>query len=255
MKTRGFTLVEFLIVMTLIGILVSTLSVSVQAAYRQARQAHCKSNLRQFGIASTIYRGEHNNQMPDWLSNLYPEYIDDPSIFICRSDSHRGEGSPRPAELIKIGFNGIPDDTDRPGFWDNGRNGDPLRNRAIGKCSYLYEFSAAPTQRWVSQGGEPPRMPVRNTMKSYKIAQMQYGDDSNLSRGRPVPYSASHIPIARCFHHWHDMRIYGYANPENKRNGKTTREYITLNVAYAGNVFVAPIWWEGTLRSGENRDE
>lgn len=251
-RNRGFTLIELLTVVSLIGILAAALSVSVQSAYRQARQAHCKSNLRQFGVATTIYRGEHNNEMPDWLSNLYPEYIDDRSLFICRADQKQGKDRPRPLELIKIGFKGQDNDTDSPKFWDNKKNADPLRNQTIEACSYLYEFSAAPTSWWVREGNQEPKKPDNNTMKTYKMAQMQYGDDSNLYNGRPIPYSASHIPIVRCYHHWRDMKIYGYANAANKRSGKATREYITLNVAYAGNVFVGPTWWEGTIRSGEN---
>lgn len=69
----AFTLIELLVVITIIGILASALVVSVKSAYRQARQASCKSNLRQFGVALNIYRGEHDNVMPDWISNLYPD--------------------------------------------------------------------------------------------------------------------------------------------------------------------------------------
>lgn len=250
---RGFTLVEILVVMTIIGLLASVLSVSVQSAYKQARQAHCKSNLRQFGVAATIYRGEHNNEMPDWLSNLYPEYIDDRSLYVCRADKFQGKDTPRPKDLIEKGFNGSGNDTDTPRFWDNEQNQNNLRNRTIEACSYLYEFSAAETSWWVDGAGAPeqPKDP-KPTMKVYKMAQMQYGDSSNLFGGKPIPYSASHIPIVRCYHHWKDMKIYGYADPAAKKGNRKTRQYITLNVAYAGNVFVGPTWWEGTIRPGES---
>ena len=82
-----------MVVIAILGILSSALVVSVKSGYKQARQANCKSNLRQFGVALTIYRGEHDNRTPDWLSNLYPEYIDDRSMYVCRADSTADETS------------------------------------------------------------------------------------------------------------------------------------------------------------------
>jgi prepilin-type N-terminal cleavage/methylation domain-containing protein/prepilin-type processing-associated H-X9-DG protein len=48
---RGFTLVELLVVIAIIGALVALLLPAVQAARSAARQAHCRNNLRQFGVA------------------------------------------------------------------------------------------------------------------------------------------------------------------------------------------------------------
>ena len=57
----GFTLPEMLVVIVIIGILATMLGHGVITAQRQARQTHCKSNLRQFGVALQIYRGDHNS--------------------------------------------------------------------------------------------------------------------------------------------------------------------------------------------------
>lgn len=247
-QTRaGFTLLELLVVILIIGLLGSALVVSVQSGYKQARQANCKSNLRQFGVALTIYRGENENRTPDWLSNLYPDYVDDRGMYVCRADRYGGKSTPRPKELVSLisGSN----DTDTPRFWDNEKNSDSTRNDAIVCCSYLYEFSNARTPWRVP--GHPGTGDYR--MRDYKMDQMTYGDDSNVINGEIMPYSASRIPIIRCYHHWHDQKIFGYSDSGAKRSSRATKQYITINVAYAGNVFVGPTWWEGTLYPGETQ--
>jgi len=246
-------LVELLVVIVILSILMSALVVSVQSSYKSARQTNCKSNLRQFGVALTIYRAEHDNETPDWLSTLYPEYVDDRAMYVCTADINKGFDRPRPDALTSsdgVGKNEIDNDSS---FWDNEKNTSrPENSRAIAACSYLYEFSAATAPSdWVSNSQFPKDVTSNiKTMSQYKHAQMRYGDTAHVIKGEKMPYSASRIPIVRCYHHFKDMKIMGYA----AKGAKPTRNFITLNVAYAGNVFVGPLWWEGTIHPGDKRN-
>ncbi|MCC5845638.1 MAG: prepilin-type N-terminal cleavage/methylation domain-containing protein [Verrucomicrobia bacterium] len=62
--SRGFTLIEMLVVITIIIILASLLQPGIQNALERGRLAGCMSNLRQQGIAVMAFAAENNQSLP-----------------------------------------------------------------------------------------------------------------------------------------------------------------------------------------------
>ena len=66
----AFTIVELLVVITVIGILVSILIPAVQAARDSARRTQCASNQKQVGLALSHYHSQRNAFPPGYTSTV-----------------------------------------------------------------------------------------------------------------------------------------------------------------------------------------
>jgi len=72
MYKRGFTLIELLVVIAIIALLMAILMPSLSKAGEQARTVGCRSNLKQYGMATRMYLDENSSKFPDaftWLKS------------------------------------------------------------------------------------------------------------------------------------------------------------------------------------------
>jgi len=88
---RGFTLIELMVVISIIGILASLLLPALSKAKERAKSTACASQVRQLSMALIMYAGENEDECPPrkmaptWMLPLYP-YYKDVALLICPSD-------------------------------------------------------------------------------------------------------------------------------------------------------------------------
>lgn len=64
MKNRGFTLIELLVVIAIIGLLSSTVLVSLSSAREKAKTAAAKAQINQLSLAMQLYYNDKNDLPP-----------------------------------------------------------------------------------------------------------------------------------------------------------------------------------------------
>ncbi len=99
MKCKGFTLVELLVVISIIALLLAILMPSLNRARRQAQNVACLSNLRQWGLVFQMYTQGHDGYFPRgwytntidrkqlWMSTLRGYYGDVSKLRCCPAAS------------------------------------------------------------------------------------------------------------------------------------------------------------------------
>jgi prepilin-type N-terminal cleavage/methylation domain-containing protein len=88
-KSEGFSLVEVLIVTAIIALLAGIIFTASAPARRAAQVASCMSNLRQIGMAYSMYLSDYG-QYPDFgvlTHDAAPIYLKDRNVLYCPADS------------------------------------------------------------------------------------------------------------------------------------------------------------------------
>src|SRR6266567_4401754 len=87
-RVAGFTLIELLVVVVVVAILAALLLPALDKAREQGRSSVCRNNMRQIGLAITLYADDNSdylpwpgdtdrNWQPDWVFGGQPETFPD----------------------------------------------------------------------------------------------------------------------------------------------------------------------------------
>ncbi|MHB9071533.1 MAG: DUF1559 family PulG-like putative transporter [Sedimentisphaerales bacterium] len=132
LQKKAFTLVELLVVISIIALLLAILMPSLNKARESAIKTTCKSNIKQIGLGLYMYVSDFR-VMPDGrpapsgferhlyrvytdgtfagtvgLGVLYPKYIQDPFVFWCPANRQKYDGYsvPQMVESLRKGVSG-----------------------------------------------------------------------------------------------------------------------------------------------------
>jgi prepilin-type N-terminal cleavage/methylation domain-containing protein len=162
-RGAAFTLIELLVVLAIIGILAALLLPALASGQREGRKAGCLSNLRQLGIAATLYASDNSGVLP---------FGPKAAAFTSPLDFYPSTGAP--TSLISLA-NGVPvglglmlsqqlgsqkralfcPGTDQPMDVDAQLANVGLRQA---QCSFYYRH-AGNTQIFDTTGSTPPTAP------------------------------------------------------------------------------------------------
>ncbi len=107
-QTRGFTVVELLIVISIITVLTGSLFATGRVLIRKSQRLSCRNNLSNIGMGVDYYCQDHGGLLPDLipmresrqskqdaLETVLLTYLTDPEAFKCPADNklYRKTGS------------------------------------------------------------------------------------------------------------------------------------------------------------------
>ena len=207
---NGFTLIELLVVIATIAILAAMLLPALAAAKEKAYRTACSSNLRQWGLALTIYLDDNRQifplaKIPNGTPGAPPGYNeDDPTWSALIAFHAAGQGD-------DVWYNGLPSYVGGPPLWQIANAGNStnfVNSKKIFDCPTAGELPS-------DFASDPDRI-VFNYGMNYKgntgLSGVGYGTNFTATM---VRYPSAFVFLSDVRAHASERPFYG-SNPANE---------------------------------------
>lgn len=178
MSSRGFTLIEVLVVVAIIALLVSILLPSLQRAREEARATRCMTNIRQGLQGIALYQAESQMRSErfstnfGWATRALRQLKGQTEVFTCPSDRR-----PRPTPAV---FDYMYD----AGEFRGVTSGDGIFNRTLYQGNNQWLTDIQDSVDLSTFGGDAYSDPAGDLTISYKPdSEMQSFVDATIQKG------------------------------------------------------------------------